>query len=334
MYSADYNQILKEYFDITDTKTRKIMLAINEADQNAVLSSLTTKLYGHIVDKVDDIDFGDIPKTKGDITKLESYEKLVDCVKTIHGILDEYKQSADSIITIEKAINNVLVRKDMFEKAFRYEIELPIVLYSTIVLAIVSATSFMIASSIEYIKTPSDETFDTMIDKVSLVRTKDHLLFDNLKKFNVACDKGQIDSCVNAFIKANAKNFTGTTIAVGSIALVGLLLTIIPIIRELIFFFYYSRTRISDYFDMQSDLLTMNAYNVKNNTTMDKYKRDKIAKKQLSIAKRFRTIANKVQVTSKKAEIDTTKEIQKETKKVKTDELIDTVPDSASSVLF
>ena len=126
----------------------------------------------------------------------------------------------------------------MFEKAFRYEIELPIVLYSTIVLAIVSATSFMIASSIEYIKTPSDETFDTMIDKVSLVRTKDHLLFDNLKKFNVACDKGQIDSCVNAFIKANAKNFTGTTIAVGSIALVGLLLTIIPIIRELIFFFY------------------------------------------------------------------------------------------------
>ena len=124
------------------------------------------------------------------------------------------------------------------------------------------------------------------------------------------------------------------SIVVGSIALVGLLLTIIPIIRELIFFFYYSRTRISDYFDMQSDLLTMNAYNVKNNTTMDKYKRDKIAKKQLSIAQRFRAIANKVQVTSKKAEIDTTKEIQKETKKVKTDELIDTVPDSASSVLF
>ena len=52
MHSADYNQILKEYFDITDTKTRKIMLAINEADQNAVLSSLTAKLYEHIVDKV------------------------------------------------------------------------------------------------------------------------------------------------------------------------------------------------------------------------------------------------------------------------------------------
>ena len=46
-----------EFFDITDTETRKVLLAVNEADQNKVLVSLTSKLYDNVVDRIDDIDF-------------------------------------------------------------------------------------------------------------------------------------------------------------------------------------------------------------------------------------------------------------------------------------
>ena len=53
-----YEQIIKEYFDITHTETRKVLLAIDEADQNMVLTNLTSKLYDHIVGKVDDIEIG------------------------------------------------------------------------------------------------------------------------------------------------------------------------------------------------------------------------------------------------------------------------------------
>ena len=57
--SPEFTKAMNEYFDIQDTKTRKILLAVNEADQNKILTSLTSKLYDNIIDKVDEIDFGD-----------------------------------------------------------------------------------------------------------------------------------------------------------------------------------------------------------------------------------------------------------------------------------
>ena len=52
-----YNEIIKEHFDIMDNDTRKILVSIDEADQNQVLGNLATKLYDSIVKKVTDIDF-------------------------------------------------------------------------------------------------------------------------------------------------------------------------------------------------------------------------------------------------------------------------------------
>ena len=56
-----FNDVITEHFDIHDNKTRKVLLALDETDQSSVLNSLTSKLYDNIVEKVDDIDFGDIP---------------------------------------------------------------------------------------------------------------------------------------------------------------------------------------------------------------------------------------------------------------------------------
>lgn len=333
----DYDTILNEYFDIEHRETRKVMLNINEADQNQVLSALTSKLYDHIVDRVDDIDFGDIPSTKGDITKLDRYQKLVDCVSVMRQLLEEYKQDVKPIGIIEKAIENVAQRKELFEKAFRYQVELPMITYSTIVLSIISSTSFLVSTCIEFIKIPSQDEFSVILDKVALTKSKSNLLFNNLEKFNTACDKGQIDNCLEVIIKNNMKNLTGVEVGfvVGGVAMAGLLLNIIPILRELIFFFYYSRTRVSDYFDIQADLLQMNAYNVQSNETMKKSEREKIAKKQLKIAELFRKMSNKIAVNTKESEVKATKDIvQANKEKARTTDLMDSIPDSASSALF
>lgn len=333
----DYDTILNEYFDIEHRETRKVMLNINEADQNQVLSALTSKLYDHIVDRVDDIDFGDIPSTKGDITKLDRYQKLVDCVRVMRQLLEEYKQDVKPIGIIEKAIENVAQRKELFEKAFRYQVELPMITYSTIVLSIISSTSFLVSTCIEFIKIPSQDEFSVILDKVALTKSKSNLLFNNLEKFNTACDKGQIDNCLEVIIKNNMKNLTGVEVGfvVGGVAMAGLLLNIIPILRELIFFFYYSRTRVSDYFDIQADLLQMNAYNVQSNETMKKSEREKIAKKQIKIAELFRKMSNKIAVNTKESEVKATKDIvQANKEKARTTDLMDSIPDSASSALF
>lgn len=331
-----YNNIIKEHFDLDHTETRKILVNIDEADQNMVLNTLTSKLYDNIVNKVDSIDYGNIPETKGDITKLENYEKLADCIILMEELLVEFKQDQTPVKIIHEALNNIIERKDIFTRAFAHNIELPIVLYSTISLSIVSSISFLISNCVEFIKSPAQDDFDLIIDKMALVKSKQNLLFKNLERFNKSCTKGEMDRCLEYVIKGNIQNLTGMEMGmvVGGIAIVGLILNIIPILRELIFFFYYSRTRVSDYFDIQADLLQMNAYNIQNNQSINKKEREAISKKQLKIVDIYRKLSKKLSVEVKQNEVKTTKELTSDTRQYKTNELLDTVPDSAASVLF
>jgi len=335
--SPEYLKIVDEFFDITHNETRKILMNVNEADQNQVLSSLTHKLYDNIVERVDDIDYGTIPNTKGDITKLENYPKLVQCIETITQLLQEYKQdTSKNIDIVSEALKNIVDRKKLFERAFAYKVELPMIMYSTISLAVISSVSFIITSSIEFIKAPNQDTFDVELDRVALIKTKENLLFTNLQKFNESCRKGQFDSGMEFIIKNNIKNLTGAEVGlvVGGLALVGILLNILPIMRELIFFFYYSRVRVSDYFDIQADLLQMNAHALSYNTEKDLDEKKRIVAKQIKIVEMFRKIANKLSINNKQSEVNATKEIVNNTKKYKTDEVLDSVPDSATSALF
>lgn len=332
-----FDKVITEYFDIDHTETRKVLLSIDEADQNNVLTALTSRLYDNIVSKVDDIDYGDIPNTKGDITKLQNYGKMVDCIDVIRSILIEYKQETKSIDIIAEALNNVIERKELFEKGFRHNIEFSIVTYSTIVLSIISSISFLISACIEFIKLPSSEDFELVFNSVALTKTKQNLLFTNLQRFNNSCDKKEIDNCLEFIMKNNVKNFTGIEIGLfaGGIAIITILLNIIPILRELIFFFYNSRTRMSDYFEIQADLLQMNAYNVQNHESKSAKEKQVIVKKQLKIVDMFRKLSNTLSISGKTAEVKATKEITSADTKYKTTDLLDSKPDSAaSSALF
>lgn len=90
--TPEFEKAVNEYFDLSDKETFSYLRSLEEADQNNVLTALTSKLYDKMVEKVDDIDFGDIPKSRGDITKLPNYDKVVDCVDIIKGILISSKQ--------------------------------------------------------------------------------------------------------------------------------------------------------------------------------------------------------------------------------------------------
>ena len=320
-----------EYFDITDVETRKMLLTINEEDQSQMAKSLGHKLYDSIIDKVDKIDFGSIPNSKGDITKIENYTQLVECLSTMEGILIQYKQSTMSTDIIKDAIENIKSRTPIWEKAYNLNIELPIVLYNTIVLSIVSSLSFLISSTIDFIKSPGEDTFEVSINSVGAVKTKDNLLFKNLSKFNTSCSSGELDKCLEYVVKSNTKQLLGSSTigAITSGTLIIILITnIIPILRELIFFFYNSRQSLSDYFAVQADLLQMNAENIRYNTSKSAEEKKKIRTKQLKVVDSFRKISNILAIKSKKAENAALKDEKSIRKKYKVKEIIDTKPDS------
>lgn len=337
--SKIYTEAVDTYFDRRDDMTRNILLAVNEADQNQVLVALSNKLYKHIVDKVDDIDFGTIPESRGDFTKIDNYEELIDCLNIMAQVLEQYHQPTDKIDTISRAINNLTDRKDLFTKAYKLNVEMPIIIYNTIALSIVTGISFMISSCIEFVKLPDGSGFNIAVDKAGMTRTNAALLYADLEKFNSMCDKGDFDKAMDFVIKQNAKNFAGLDIAIAASSVVlvlGSILLIIPIIRELIFIFYYSRVKVSDYFDSMSTLLQMNAYNIENNlTSKDSKERKAIAAKQKQIADQFSKISGKIKVSVKTGEEKASKEVKAlDSQKLKHDEVLDRVPDSANSVLF
>jgi hypothetical protein len=325
-----------EHLDLSDRTTRRVINTINEAEQGSVLTALTSKLYDNIVSKVDDIDYGDIPGTKGDITKLPNYEKLTECVELLRDILKEYKQDTTPIENIALAIANVSSRKDMFGRAFKLDVELPIIMYNNTVLSIINAVSYMIATCIEFMKTPNQDTFNITLDRVSYSKTKSNMLYNNLRKFNDSCAKGQFDEAMEFVINRKVKNASvredAALIATAIITGVVVVLNIIPILREMVFFFYYTRMRVSDFFDIQADLLQMNAYNVQHNENIDSEKREHIVSKQLKIVELFRKIANKIAINGKKAEVDATKEITNTSKKMKINDISDDVPESVSAL--
>lgn len=332
MKASDYDKILKEYFDCDHAETRKIMVSIDEADQNSMISSLTSKIYDHIVKKVDDIDYGTIPESEGDITKVENFEQTIDCIDCVKKYLKEYKQDTESVDQIETAIENIKERRDEFQRCFKLQIEFGMVSYCNLVLAVEGALHLLITSTIEFIKNPGNDNFTATVDKVSLNKTKSSLLFSNLKKFNASCKKGEFDKVMNYIMSGSEKHFMGAGSAlVGGIALTGLVLNIVPMMRELIFFFYSTRTSVADYFETQADLLQMNAYNVEHGAVNNTKVAKEIATKQMKLVAKFRKIANFVAIDNKQSEKNAAKEISASAKKYKVDDITDERPDSASS---
>ena len=323
--SPEFTKIITEHFDLSDKETFSYIRSIEEADQNKVLVALTSKLYDHLVEKVDDIDFGDIPKSRGDITKLPNYAKVIDCISIIRGILENSKQDLDPVIVLEDAVKNLNEYKEVFIKGYQLNLELPMVVYNTMVLSIYSGISILISSCIEFVKSTDDTGFDIALDKVQLKKTKDALIFRDLKSINKAFENGSLPKALEQMLKQSTKKFVGEaleTIALAG-AVIGVILNIIPILRELVFYFYYSRTQVANYFDAQSALLQMNAYNLASRATDDSKDIEEIKRKQLKIADKFKKIANMIAVKNNKAEISAEKETKALEKKLKIADVVD-----------
>lgn len=323
-----FREALDNYFDFSDEDTRRLR-GINEEDQSRVLMAITTKLYDQIINKVDDIDYGEIARTKGDITKLSNYEQMRECIGVLGDLFKEYKQDIAPVKAIEDALNNVVQRRELFMKAFIIKSEYAILTYDTICLAIVESISLLISTCIEFIKSPTDDCIEMIINNVTTAKTSRHLLFDNLKKFNAACYNGELDKAL-AYVMDKRNFLGGAGIAAGAIVGLGLIMNIIPILRELIYFYYNGRVRISDYLSVQADLLQINAYNLEaNRQGMSAEERKKIAKKQLKIVEGMRRVANAIAVDAVTSEKSATKDIVNDSRKYKASEVMDSMPDSA-----
>ena len=338
MLRDQYNALVKEHFDITDRETRKILVTINEADQNQVMGNLAAKLYDAIVKKVTDIDFGQIPASRGDITKIPNYLDMVSCLTTIRDMMVESKQSTGSADIIFLAIENMKKYQKIWEKGYVLENEMVIVFYNTIALSIVSAISLLTSATIEFVKNPQSDVIDIELAKVANHKTKDNLLFKNLDKFNKACRKGDIEKIFNDVLRAQRQLKEGTIIKESISAILftgamvlGLLSTVIPILHQLTNALYCLRQNVAEYLAGEADVIRLNAEKVQYNRAKTPEQKKKIIARQHKIADHFKKWANKLMIKANKADVEAQKQIKEDrSNKSKIGDVIDDMPDSAS----
>lgn len=341
-YNA-YQDIIKEYFDITDKRTRSVLLNINEADQNQVLASLASKLYKDIVGKVTDIDYGKIPDSKGDITKIPNFQEMIECLDTIGSIIEYYKESPDSVNIIRESIDNLKDSKKIWEKAFVTKCEFPMLFYTSIALAIVSATSLILSTSVDYVNDPGCKTFSATLDKNRLHKSKDSLLLKNLKSFNRSYKKRDIEKVMTSLMKAQQtvqqEGFISSTFhfvmhnIMNIPKYVKMIVLVIPILHELTCLFYSTKQSISDYFFIQANTVAMNAEKAKEDVTKTPEEREKIYNKQMKLSEKFRKISNALTIKFKNGENKANKMItDSEKPNYKIDDVVEEEPDSYSKI--
>lgn len=363
MIERDYDIVLKEYFDITNRDSMKVLLSLNEAEQNQAVVALAAKLYEKIITKVDDIDYGTIPASKGDICNIGNFQEMRECMDTIRKILVHYKQDTSQLDIVDRAVENIKDSKKIWEKAFATNCELPITFYNNICLAIVSSVSLLISASIDFIKEPGNDSFTISFDRVGYNKTKDKLLFQGLDKFNKSYIKGDIEKLMNDVLKGNktlaestemidelgasdvvnaskkvipflTKLLKDHPIILTAATVVILIQIIIPVLQMLVNTFYCSKQKLSEYFDAQSKLVQFNAETLKYDYTKSEKEITKIYERQSKIAALFKKIANALAVKMNKADSDARKLIDQEKKEKYNATDLDTQDIPAMSSIF
>ena len=201
--TAEYLSVINEVYDLSDDDIRNELVLCNEAQKLSNVEHILNNLYNHIIDSTVDIDFGTIPKSRGNITKVENFQQLIDCIDNIHKLVVEYKDDTSIVDHISTAINNLQQRQRIFEKAFTMNIEFPVFMYNYVALSVVSATSLLISTCIEYVK-DNHGSFSEAFDKAAYVKTKDHVLYKGIVSFNQMCQNKSLDKLMEACVKNNA----------------------------------------------------------------------------------------------------------------------------------
>lgn len=285
---------------------RNEITSLLESEAHAIDNMMVTNLYKSAISKTH-IDFGNIPESKGDVTKYSGYASMNEVLKLIGDIANAQNVQLPEVDTVNTALDNLVANRELFVRGFKLDKEFVIFQYNILVYAAVEATSTIISSYVEYIKRP--DAIDFKIIKNPLHGGAVSIL--NLDKFNKAVKNGDFSKAINVVLKSGRENFAGA--AAMGVLITGAVLSIVPIMRELIFAFYYSRMKLSDYLKQQAELLEINKQSIDASTRSARDKQ-KIVKAQSKRIHFLNTVADKIKVDAKLSGKEAGIELKKENK--------------------
>lgn len=289
-----YPDIAKVSSIVTEASSpedKKYIQTMGKDDIHQVNGTLVRGLYNSILERKT-CDFGDIPDSNGDITKCKYYKSTQESLDILYELMTKNNIPTTEVDIVNLAITNLKKHTVTFENAFKLKQDYLILLYNTTVMAIVDSTSMLIAEYMNYLLGPEQSRYDSMKSRNDKGRGR--ISLDNLQRFNEEVRMGHLDTAATSLLEAQRKNFTGTGVVIAGAAILALV-SIVPITRELIYFFYSTRVKLSDYMDMQADFLELNKLGVQASSKSAKEKQE-ILKKQEKVILKLRRTADKLKI--------------------------------------
>lgn len=249
-----------------------------------------------------------IENSKGDITKIPEMNSTLQILDMLSKSND--KEISDRAKNIQAVYSGIKRNKISFMKAYQIKGDsisgkMVWIMYIVYTKSVVNATSHLIMLQSGQI---NHET--TLLKEMG--HAADLCNNGDTKKY---CDfflKKKVQSTKETFEPANE-----SVAIVVTVALLAAVVSVAFFLRVLVFYFYYVRTDISDYFTQQADYLKMHAAEVKSNKSIDTHEKQAILNAQKTWADRFMRLSDAFAVddvqASKKAQ-DSVKQLNKEVK--------------------
>lgn len=307
----------------------KYVQTILEDANSPVTRKYQEKLYESIINK-SHIDFGDIPKSNGNIRNYSGYNSMVETLDVIANLAIEEKANnvIEYVDIVKTAIHNIEELSSTYEKGFNTKTKYVAMEYDTYVYLCVEATTALIYSFVEVVKNPSKRVLDMTIKNTKM--RADEFYFNQLKTFNAVQRTKGIDyrKMLEEMCKSGKENFLGTAEVVGLATIMAVAMSIVPLTRECIYQIYSLRGKLSENLDMQAAFLELNKTCIEGNDAITEEKKKKIIDKQSKQVQRMRRLADKLRVKSAKSIVDSQKEIGKDNKDITVDSIRKDISDS------
>lgn len=309
------------------TERANINLVLEDSN-SPITQKYQEKMYKSIMTKAH-IDFGDIPKSAGNIKEYTGYNNMVDTLNTIQKLAENDKafNVIDYVNIVQTAIKNIEGLFTTYQKGFSTKTEYVAMEYDTYVYFCVEAITALIYSFVDVMKSPDKQILDMKIKNTKL--RADEFYFEQLKKFNKVQDNMGLEyrKMLENMCDKGKNNFTGATM-VGITTVIAVSMAIVPITREIIYQIYHFRGKLSESLEMQANFLELNKTCVENNELMDANRKQKVLAKQEKLAKKLFKLADSIRVKSSKSILDSKRELKNDNKMLSIDSIKDDISNS------
>lgn len=306
------DKLLIENFNIEPHRQHRVLKQLLEHEKVDLSKNLVDSIYKKVAQRAYDLDYSQLEESKGDITKIEGYNIVIESLALLKSIDTSLQNSVamKEINIIEQAIENVKRNTTNFEAGFNTNSHQVIILYNNITLAIVASTSFVIATMVDFVKNV-DGNYDLHF-RLNNSHQHGHpsIYLDSLERFNNEVQSGKLAQFFEYALGKRA--LTGSAIGAGVVITILLSYALIQIIRECVYQYYHSRITMSDNLKLQAEFIKLNVEKKKGTKGVSKT----TIQKQEKIAKALVKQADKIDVGLKVGEKKAKQEIKRESQSV------------------